>query len=274
VASVVIAIGVNACGNARANQTRDTTAPGDTTRPSAAQSAPNGITLPAGVTGGQGDGEWTMPGRDLASSRYSPLAEINVANVRNLKVMTTFSTGVLQGHEGQPLVVGNTMYVVTPFPNILYSIDLTKPQGPPNWTFTPNPDARSVGIACCDIVNRGPVYSDGKIIYNTLDAHTVAVDAKSGKELWRSRVGDINIGETMTMAPIVVKNKVIVGNAGAELGVRGYITALDVATGKQVWKAYSTGPDADVLIGPDFKPFYARDRGANLGVTTWTKDQW
>ena len=76
------------------------------------------------------------------------------------------------------------------------------------------------------------------------------------------------------MAPIVVNGKVIVGNSGAELGVRGYVVALDLTTGKQLWKAYSTGPDADVLIGPDFKPFYARDRGTDLGVKTWTKDQW
>jgi PQQ-dependent dehydrogenase (methanol/ethanol family) len=262
----------SACDKARAEQGHDTTAVA--TRNGAGAAAANGISLPAGSAGTQGEGEWTMPGRDLASSRYSPLSGINVANVRNLKVTTTVSTGVLQGHEGQPLVIGNTMYVVTPFPNNLLSIDLSKPGGHVNWTYTPNPDARAVGIACCDIVNRGAVYSDGKIIYNTLDAQTVAVDAKTGKQVWRTRVGDINIGETITMAPIVVKGKVIVGNAGAELGVRGYVIALDVASGKPVWKAYSNGPDADVLIGPDFKPFYPRDRGANLGVTTWPKDQW
>jgi alcohol dehydrogenase (cytochrome c) len=127
-----------------------------------------------------------------------------------------------------------------------------------------------VGIACCDIVNRGAAYADGKIIYNTLDAHTVAVDAKTGKEVWRTQVGDINIGETVTMAPLIVKGKVLVGNSGGELGVRGHLTALDVTTGKQVWKAWSTGSDADVLIGPDFKAFYPRDRGANLGLSTWT----
>jgi PQQ-dependent dehydrogenase (methanol/ethanol family) len=245
----------------------------DTTLTSAPAGAARAA-LPAGATGDQASGEWTMPGRDLASSRYSPLTDINVSNVANLKVATTFSTGLLHGHEGQPLVVGSTMYVVTPFPNLLYSIDLTKPGGAVNWVYAPNPDGRSVGIACCDVVNRGAVYSAGKIIYNTLDAQTVAVDAKTGKEVWRTRVGDINIGETITMAPLVVHDKVIVGNSGAELGVRGYVVALDVGTGKQVWKAWSTGPDSDVLIGPDFKPFYARDRGTDLGVKTWPKDQW
>lgn len=255
------------CAKAGAN-------PVDTTKQAAPPARPVVATLPRGISGTQGTGEWTMPGRDYGLSRYSELTDINTSNVANLKVVTTFSTGLLNGHEGQPLVVGSTMFVVTPFPNLLYSIDLTKPGGAVNWVYAPNPDQRAVGIACCDIVNRGAVYADGKIIYSTLDAQTVAVDAKSGKEVWRTRVGDINIGETITGAPLVVKNLVYVGNSGAELGVRGYVVALDVGTGKQVWKAWNTGPDSDVLIGSDFKPFYAKDRGTDLGVKTWPKDQW
>jgi lanthanide-dependent methanol dehydrogenase len=116
--------------------------------------------------------------------------------------------------------------------------------------------------------------TDGKIFFNTLDNHTVAVDATSGKEVWKTKLGDINRGETMTMAPLVVKGKVLVGNSGGEMGVRGWMTALDAATGKIAWRAYSTGPDKDVLIGPRFKPFYEKDRGADLGVTTWPPDAW
>ena len=289
-ATLMVCIAVAGCSKARGEDARPdvTTSAADSTMPAADStpravdstitSAPaavaNGITIPRGATGPQKDGEWMMPSRDLAGTRYSPLTDINVANVKNLKVATTFSTGVLHGHEGQPLVVGNNMYVVTPFPNLLYSIDLTKPGGALNWVFAPNANARAVGIACCDIVNRGAVYAAGKIIYNTLDAQTIAVDANTGKEVWRTVVGNINIGETITMAPIVVHDKVIVGNSGAELGVRGYVVALDLATGKQVWKAWSTGPDTDVLIGADFKPFYPRDRGVDLGVKTWNKDQW
>ncbi|HEY5062371.1 MAG TPA: PQQ-dependent dehydrogenase, methanol/ethanol family, partial [Gemmatimonadaceae bacterium] len=246
----------------------------DTTLTSAPAGAANGVSFPPGNDAVVGSGEWTTPGRDLGLTRYSPMTDINVSNVQNLKVATTFSTSVLHGHEGQPLVVGQTMYVVTPYPNLLYSIDLTKPGGALNWTYAPKTDARAVGIACCDIVNRGAVYADGKIIYSTLDAQTVAVDAKTGKEVWRTRVGDINIGETMTGAPLVVHGKVLVGDAGAELGVRGYLQALDLATGKPLWRAYNTGTDADVLIGADFKPFYAKDRGTDLGIKTWTKDQW
>jgi lanthanide-dependent methanol dehydrogenase len=271
-----LALTASACGDARAGESdaRQQRGTHDTTLTSAPNAPSNGVLLPSGADNGQGSGEWTMPGRDFGGARYSPLTEVNVSNVRNLKVATTFSTSVLHGHEGQPLVVGSTMFVVTPFPNLLYSIDLTKPGGALNWMYSPNPDPRSVGIACCDIINRGAVYADGKIIYNTLDAQTVAVDAKSGKEVWRTRVGDISIGETMTGAPLVVKNAVIVGDAGAELGVRGYAEALDLKTGKPLWKAYNTGPDADVLIGADFKPFYAKDRGKDLGVSTWSKDQW
>jgi len=232
------------------------------------------IRLPTGADAGQGEGEWTMPGRDHSVTRYSPLAEIDTNTVKQLRVVNTFSTGVLQGHEGQPLVVGSTMYVVTPYPNRLYSLDLARPGMPMNWSYTPPTDSRAVGIACCDIVNRGGSYADGKIIYNTLDGQTVAVDARTGTEVWRTQTGNVGIGETFTMAPIVVRDKVLIGNAGAELGVRGYVAALDLATGRQVWKAYNTGPDSAVLIGDDFKPFYPRDRGRDLGVTTWPKDQW
>ncbi len=166
------------------------------------------------------------------------------------------------------------MYVVTPYPNDLIAVDLGRPGTPVKWRFSPAPDPRAVGIACCDIVNRGAAYADGKIIYNLLDAHTVAVDAESGREVWRATIGDINLGETITMAPLVVKNLVLVGNSGGELGVRGKIVALDVSTGREVWRGYNTGPDADLLVGPDFAPFYAKDRAPEQGVTSWPPDQW
>ncbi|HKB71920.1 MAG TPA: methanol/ethanol family PQQ-dependent dehydrogenase [Thermoanaerobaculia bacterium] len=220
------------------------------------------------------DGDWTLPAGDFANTRFSPLSQITADNVKNLKVYTTLSTGIPHGHEGQPLVVGDTMYVVTPFPNNLIAVDLTKPGGGLKWIYQPNPDPKSVGIACCDVVNRGASWADGKIVFNTLDDHTVAVDAATGKEVWKTQVGDINLGETVTMAPLVVKDKVIVGDSGAELGVRGDIMALDVKTGKIVWRAYNSGPDKDVLIGPEFKPFYKKDQGADLGVRSWTPDQW
>ena len=220
------------------------------------------------------NGEWIRPLGDYAGLRYSPLNAITTQNVKNLHVVTTLSTGVPHGHEGGPLVVKNTMYVVTPFPDNLIAVDLTKPGGALKWIFEPHPDPRSVGIACCDIVNRGAAYANGKIIYSLLDAEVVAVDAETGKQVWRTKVGDINRGETFTGAPLIVKNKVIVGDSGGELGVRGYVAALDVDNGNLQWKAYNSGPDADVKIGADFHPFYAKDKGPNLGATTWAGDQW
>jgi lanthanide-dependent methanol dehydrogenase len=219
-------------------------------------------------------GEWRLPAGDYANTRFTQLDQINAGNAKNLKVITTFSTGIPFGHEGQPLIVNNTMYVVTPYPNNLIAVDLTKPGGALKWVYEPHPDPRAVGIACCDVVNRGASFADGKIVYNLLDAHTVAVDAATGKEVWRTQVGDINYGETTTMAALVVKNKVIVGNSGGELGVRGKLVALDLGTGKEVWRAYNSGPDSDALIGPDFKPFYAKDQGKDLGAKTWPPDQW
>jgi PQQ-dependent dehydrogenase (methanol/ethanol family) len=220
------------------------------------------------------DGQWLMATKDYANQRFSGLDQINAQNVNQLKLAWTFSTGLLRGEEAAPLVVGDTMYVVTPFPNYLYALDLTKPGAALKWKYDPEPDASSQGVACCDVVNRGAAFADGKVFYNTLDNHTVAVDAKTGKQVWKTKLGEINKGETMTMAPLVAGGKVIVGNSGGEMGVRGWVTALDAGSGQIAWRAYNTGPDADCLIGPDFKPFYPQDKGADLGVSSWPPDHW
>ena len=245
----------------------------------AGQNVPSGTEIPGSQTGIHlvsplPTGDWTMPAGDYANTRFSPLTQINTGNVKNLHIVGEMADGIPHGHEGGPLVVNNTLYMVTPFPNYLIALDLTKPGYPMKWRFEPNPDQRSVGIACCDVVNRGASYADGKIIYNTLDANTIAVDAKSGKLVWKTKVGDIDLGETTTMAPIVVKNVVLVGDSGAELGVRGRLTALDLKSGAILWRAFNSGPDSDARIGPDFKPFYEKDRGKDLGVSTWTPNQW
>jgi PQQ-dependent dehydrogenase (methanol/ethanol family) len=244
--------------------------------PSDAMAAPVPFGAGSGATAALDpeDGQWTMPAKSYSAIRYSQLTEINPANVGQLRPAWTFSTSVLRGQEQPPLVVNGTMYLVTPYPNLLYALDLTKPGAPIKWMYDPKVQSESQGVACCDVVNRGPVYADGKIVYNTLDDHVVAVDAVSGKEKWKSKVGDINQGETMTMAPLVVKGKVLVGNSGGELGVRGWLKALDLANGNVEWTAYSTGPDSEVKIGARFKPFYKKDQGADLGVRTWQGEQW
>ncbi|HEU4829873.1 MAG TPA: methanol/ethanol family PQQ-dependent dehydrogenase [Gemmatimonadales bacterium] len=245
-------------------------APGTAAGPERAR-APAGAIQPAVAT--PEDGEWRMPARDYASTRYSGLDQITAGNVSRLQLAWTFSTGVLRGHEAAPIVANNTMYIVTPHPNILYALDLER-GGALKWKYEPGTARAAKGVACCDVVNRGAAYADGRIFYNTLDVHTVAVDAETGEELWKTKLGDINRGESMTMAPLVVKGKVLVGNSGGEFGVRGWITALEAETGEIAWRGYSTGPDSIVLIGDDFRPFYEADRAKDLGVTTWTPDQW
>lgn len=218
--------------------------------------------------------EWHSQAHDYANSRYSTLDKINAGNVGKLRIAWTFSDGTLYGHEAAPLVVGNTMYVVTPFPDVAYALDLTKPGASIKWSFQPNPSPTAIGKACCDAVNRGSAYADGLLIYNLLDDHTVAVDVKTGKQVWRTKMGDVTTGETMTMAPFVVGDKVFVGDSGGEMGVHGWIAALDVKTGKELWRAYSTGSDQAVRIGKDFKPYYKWMQGKDLGISTWPAGMW
>ena len=214
-----------------------------------------------------------MPAKDFASTRYSALAQINAGNAAGLRPVWTFSTGVLGGHQGQPLVVNNTMYVVTPYPNVLYAFDLTKEGYPLRWKYRPAVSPNAIGMACCDVINRGAFYAEGKIVYNLLDGHTVAVDAATGRELWKTKIAEVAEGETTPMAPFVVKGRVIVGAAGGEFGIYGWLKGLDLATGKIVWTGRNIGPDADMLVKADtFKPFY--DKGVDLGQSTWPKDLW
>jgi len=219
------------------------------------------------------DGEWTMPSKDYAASRYSALGDITAHNAKSLHPVWSFSTGVLGGHEGQPLVVGDTMYVVTPWPNVLYAFDLSREGYPLKWKYRPAVSANAIGESCCDTVNRGAFYAGGKLIYNLLDGQTVAVDARSGRELWKTQVADVANGETITMAPLVVKDRVIVGASGGEFGIYGWVKALDLNTGKLAWTAHNMGPDADMLIHADtFRPPY--DKGTDLGVHSWAEESW
>ena len=269
-------------------QAQDQPAQAQPQNPSAAQVSGAGkVTYVTGPPGGKNalriprtsaagpDGEWWLPALDSANSRYSELDQITSRNVHDLRAVSTWSTGIPRGHEGQPLVVGDTLYVVTPFPNYLLAFDITKPGFELKWKYEPHPDPTAVGKACCDVVNRGASYADGKIVYATLDNHVVAVDAKSGNQLWQTKVGEVDQGETITMAPLIVKDKIIVGNSGGELGVRGWVKGLDLNTGKLLWTGYNTGPDSETLMdNPDFKPWFPKDQGKDLGVNSWPPDQW
>ncbi|HET7757627.1 MAG TPA: PQQ-dependent dehydrogenase, methanol/ethanol family, partial [Steroidobacteraceae bacterium] len=227
---------------------------------------------PAEAAGAQ-EGEWRMPAKDYAATRYSGLTQINAQNAHALHPVWTFSTGVLGGHEGQPLVVGDTMFVVTPWPNVLYAFDLSREGYPLRWKYRPDVSPDAIGEACCDSVNRGAFYAGGKIVYNLLDGHTVAVDARSGRELWKTQVADVRSGETITMAPLVVGDRVIVGASGGEFGIYGWIKGIELASGRIVWTAHNLGPDADMLVRPDtFRPPYGGAVGQGAG--SWPGESW
>ena len=231
------------------------------------------LSLQAAAAPAPEDGQWTMPAKDYASTRYSGLAQITAANASRVRPVWTFSTGVLAGHEGQPLVANGVMYVVTPWPNVLYAFDLSLEGYPLKWKYRPDVSPNAIGISCCDVINRGAFYVDGKVIYNLLDGHTVAVDAATGHEVWKTQIASVADGETTPMAPFVVKDRVIVGASGGEFGIFGWLKGLDLKTGKVAWVAHNVGPDADMLVrAGTFKPFY--DKGSDLGQMSWPKETW
>jgi PQQ-dependent dehydrogenase (methanol/ethanol family) len=220
-------------------------------------------------------GAWAVPAKNYSATRFSPLDQINTENVVDLEHAWSFSTGVLRGHEGQPLVIEDTMYIVTPYPNHVYALDLTQPEEKPiKWMYEPVNDSAAFGVACCDVVNRGPAYGNGKIVFNTLDGYVHALDAESGELVWRVQNGNVNRAETITMAPLIAGGKVLVGVSGGEFGVRGYITAYDLETGDRLWRWHNTGPDEEVGIKERFKAPYDWLEGEDLGVKTWPKNQW
>ncbi len=225
----------------------------------------------------QNPANWATWGGDYAGTRYSKLDQINKNNVKNLQPAWTFSTGVLRGHEGGPLVVNDVLYIHTPFPNTVYAID-QKTQSV-IWEFTPTQDADvTIPVMCCDTVNRGLAYGDGKIFLQQSDTVLTALDAKTGKRIWSVQNGDPKLGMTNTQAPIVVKDKVLTGISGGEFGVRGFLAAYDINTGQLVWKGYSMGPDSDTLIKPNKTTTWENGKVTKVGkdssLKTWKGDQW
>ena len=216
---------------------------------------------------------WAIQTGDYANTRYSELSQINADNVKNLKVAWTFSTGVLRGHEGSPLVVGDVMYVHTPFPNNVFALNL-KEDGAIIWKYEPKQDPNVIPVMCCDTVNRGVAYADGKIFLHQADTTVVALDAKDGKVLWSVQNGDPKKGETNTATVMPVKDKVLVGISGGEFGVRCHVTAYDMKTGKQAWRAFSIGPDSDTLMDAEKTTSLGKPVGKESSTSTWEGDQW
>jgi PQQ-dependent dehydrogenase (methanol/ethanol family) len=219
---------------------------------------------------------WSMQAGDMYNQRYSKLDKINKGNAGKLQVAWTFSTGVLRGHEGSPLVVDGMMYVHTPFPNKVFAIDVDTQKI--KWKYEPKQDPAVIPQMCCDTVYRGLAYAENKILLQQADSMLVALDAKTGKVLWQTKNGDPKLGAVNTNAPHVFKDKVITGISGGEWGVRGFIAAYDLNTGKQVWKGYSVGPDNEMLIDPDKTMTWTdgslKPVGKDSSLKTWKGDQW
>jgi lanthanide-dependent methanol dehydrogenase len=217
--------------------------------------------------------DWVQPAGDYANTRYSKLNQINASNVGKLQVAWTFSTGVLRGHEGGPLVIGNMMYVHTPFPNKVYALDLSQ-ENKIVWKYEPKQDPNVIPVMCCDTVNRGVAYGDGKIFLHQADTTLVALDAKTGKVEWSVKNGDPSKGATGTSSPLVVKDKVLIGISGGEFGVQCHVTAYDLKSGKQAWRAFSEGPDDQIMVDPVKTTELGKPVGKDSSIKTWQGDQW
>eukprot|EP00456_Euglypha_rotunda_P054355 TRINITY_DN4392_c0_g1_i1.p2 TRINITY_DN4392_c0_g1~~TRINITY_DN4392_c0_g1_i1.p2 ORF type:complete len:226 (+),score=75.40 TRINITY_DN4392_c0_g1_i1:119-796(+) len=171
---------------------------------------------------------WASPSGDLASTRHSKLADINTGNVDKLQMMWSQSSGTLRGHEGQPLVITDDgkpmMYLISGWPNIVQALDLTDPDNPKAiWKYVKESDRDESAVprACCDTVNRGLAYAQGKVIFGTLDGFLIALDAKTGKEAWVVKHAHPDKGETITPAPLIAEDKVLIGFGGNEFAEIG-----------------------------------------------------
>lgn len=219
---------------------------------------------------------WAAPAGNFSNHRHTKLTQINKSNVNKLQVAWTFSTGVLRGHEGGPLVIGDTLYVHSAFPNKVFAINLADQTI--KWKYEPKQDPSVIPVMCCDTVNRGLAYGDGKILLQQADTTLVALDAKTGKKVWDVKNGDPKVGQTNTNAPHVFKDKVFTGISGGEFGVRGWVAAYNLKDGKLAWKGYSMGPDSDMLMDPNTSMTFTDGKMAPVGkdssLKTWQGDQW
>ncbi|HKQ67380.1 MAG TPA: PQQ-dependent dehydrogenase, methanol/ethanol family [Methylomirabilota bacterium] len=198
---------------------------------------------------------WGVYGGDTANTRYSTLNQVNTSNVGRLKVAWALQLGSLRSQESTPILVGDLLYVTSSHgPKNVFAVDART--GEVKWRYSPEVPAGIEQYACCDVNNRGVAHANGKIFVGRLDGHLVALDAQTGKELWKTQVIDHTGGSVITSPPTIVKNLVVTGFGGGEFGVRGYISAYDQNTGREVWKLYT-------VPGP-----------GEAGNDTWKGDSW
>ena len=233
-----------------------------------------GLTVADELLGMQENPEtWVMSAGNYANTRYSQLDEINLDNVQDLEMAWSFSTGVLRGHEGNSLIIDDVMYVHTPYPNIVYALDLNN-DGAIKWKYEPKQNYdETVPVMCCDVVNRGLSYGDGKIFLNQADTTLVALDIDTGEVLWSDKRDTPTTGATNTGNANVFKDKIIVGISGGEFGVRGYVQAYDMS-GKTLYKAYSTGPDDEMMVDPENTTAMLQPIGKDSSLKSWQGEQW
>jgi quinohemoprotein ethanol dehydrogenase len=202
--------------------------------------------------------DWLSYGLDYSESRYSKLSQINTESVKNLGLKWTYSLESLRGVEATPLVVDGIMYVTASW-SVVHAIDVRT--GKRIWTYDPEVPRQGGYKGCCDVVNRGVALYKGKVFVASYDGRLVAIDAATGKKIWeKDTIIDHSHSYTVTGAPRVVKGKVLIGNGGAEYGVRGYITAYEAETGEQAWRWF-------VVPGDPSKPF--EDKSMEAAAKTW-----
>ena len=206
--------------------------------------------------------EWITYGRDYAETRFSPLKQIDASNVAKLGLAWSYDTESVRGLEATPLISNGIMYTTGPW-SVVYAVDART--GAFKWKHDPEVPRSFGQKACCDVVNRGVALYDGKVYVGTIDGRLQALDASTGKLIWTAQTTDRNTPLTITGAPRVIKGKVIIGNGGSELGVRGYVSAWDAATGKQAWRFY-------IVPGDPSKPF--EDEAQAAAAKTWTGEWW
>jgi len=236
-------------------------APGqtDSVTPAPTSAAP---AAPQATTTATADVEWTSYGLDVGETRFSPLTQVNTGNVNDLGLAWSFDTGEMRGHEATPLIVNGIIYTTRPWSSV-FALDART--GQQLWNFDPQVDKSMGWKACCDVVNRGVAYYDNKIFVGTIDGRLIALDATTGNVIWEKLTVDQGRPYTITGAPRIADGKVMIGNGGAELGTRGYLTAYDANTGEQAWRFWVVpGNPADGFENPDME----------FAATTWNGNWW
>jgi len=205
---------------------------------------------------------WLTHGRSYNEQRFSPLKRITDQNVSQLGLAWYYDLDTHRGQEATPIVVDGVMYFTSAWSKVFA---LNAATGAPLWSYDPKVPGETGVNACCDVVNRGVAIWDGKIFFGTLDGRLIALDAKTGKPVWETLTVDPNYRYTITGAPRIVKGTVVIGNGGAEMAVRGYVSAYDAATGKLVWRFYT-------VPGDPTKPF--ESPALEKAAKTWTGEWW